>query len=303
MTRLDVQCIRPSAAARPVDRVVETAVAGSWELVRLAAEGSLARVYQARPAGASAECRPAYAVKILHPQWQVDARAVALIRREAQVGQTVAHPHLVSVLAAHVGAPPYYLVMPWLDGKTLGERLRANRPFPLPTALWIARQVAEGLAALDDAGWIHGDVKPANVVVSAEGHVTLLDLGFARRPDESGSAVERCVLGTVSYMAPETITSALRTDIRSDIYSLGVVLYQILAGRLPFRGQTLAELAQQQMLARPSALRKLLPALPGEVAELVHSMLAKEPLRRPQTPRELIGRLAELEIATFGRRG
>ena len=288
--------------ARPLERTGETAVVGSWELVRLAAEGSLAHVYQARPAGASAECEPAYAVKILRPPWQVDARAVALFRREAQVGQAVAHPHLVSVLAAHVTTPPYYLVMPWLDGATLAQQLRGKRPLPMPTILWIARQVAEGLAALHDAGWIHGDVKPANIIVSAEGHVTLLDLGFARRPEETGSAVDRCILGTVSYLAPETITSAFGTDIRSDIYSLGVVLFHLLSGRLPFEGRTLADLVEQHQQARPPALRRLLPDLPGEIAQLVHTMLAKEPLRRPQTPRELIDRLAELEIATFAQR-
>jgi serine/threonine-protein kinase len=140
------------------------------------------------------------------------------------------------------------------------------------------------------------------VRISLEGHATLLDLGFARRKGESGCAVDRCVVGTGNYMAPELITSTLAADIRSDIYSLGVVLFQLLSGRLPFEGSSLAEVASQHRSAVAPDLRRLVPQLPGALANLVRQMLAKEPLRRPQTPRELIQRLVDLEIATFAER-
>ena len=168
--------------------------------------------------------------------------------------------------------------------------------------LWIARQVAEALEALDAAGWMHADVKPSNIFLAPEGHVTLLDLGFARRPLEVGSVVDRCVVGTGSYIAPEMITSALRPDIRSDVYSLGVVLFEMLSGRLPYEGKDLAEVASQHKQARPPDLRRLAPHLPRGVIRLVQQMLAKEPLRRPQSPRELIARLVELEIGSFAER-
>jgi serine/threonine-protein kinase len=145
-------------------------------------------------------------------------------------------------------------------------------------------------------------VKPSNIFVSPEGHVTLLDLGFARRAEETGSVIERCVTGTCNYIAPERITSALRADIRSDIYGLGVVLFELLSGRLPFEGENLAELVIQHRQARPPDLRRLAPHLSTGVIRLVREMLAKDPLRRPQTPRELINRLAALEIASFGER-
>ena len=96
--------------------------------------------------------------------------------------------------------------------------------------------MAEALGALDAGGWMHGDVKPSNIFLSPQGHVTLLDLGFARRRGESGTAADRCVMGTGHYLAPECITAAAAADIRSDIYSLGAVLFQILAGRLPLEG-------------------------------------------------------------------
>ena len=273
-----------------------------WELVQLAAEGSLARVYRARPADARCDCPCGYAVKMLRPEWEDDPRAIRLLLREAVAGRSVSHPHLVSILLASVRQTPRYVVMPWLEGCTLQARLAAGNPVAVPVALWIARQVAEALGALHAAGWMHGDVKPGNIFLSPEGHVTLLDLGFARRRDETGSAVDRPVTGTCNCIAPEQITSALRADIRSDVYSLGVVLFELLSGRLPFTGKDMADLAEQHKQAVPPSLLRLVPQLPTAVASLVHQMLAKEPLRRPQTPGELIERLSVLEIATFRER-
>jgi len=275
---------------------------GDWELHALAGRGTLTEVYRAWPAGASADRPAPYAVKMLRPEWQQHPRAMDVLRREALVGRTVGHPHLVAILAARTRRPPCLLVMPWLHGQTLSDWLTGNRPRELPVVLWIARQVAEALDALDAAGWMHADVKPSNIFLSPEGHVTLLDLGFARRPLEVGSIVDRCVVGTGRYIAPEMITSALRPDIRSDVYSLGVVLFEMLSGRLPYEGTNLAELATQHKQARPPDLRRLVPHLPQAVIRLVRQMLAKEPLRRPQSPRELIARLVELEIGSFAER-
>jgi serine/threonine protein kinase len=273
-----------------------------WELVRLAAEGSLAQIYRARPAEGPADRPAPYALKMLRPEWQDDPNATGLLLREAVAGRSVSHPHLIPILAASISEPPRYVVMPWLDGSTLRAWLAAGRHLDLPVVLWIARQTAEALDALHAAGWMHGDVKPSNIFLSAEGHVTLLDLGFARRNDETGSAVDRCVMGTCNYMAPETITSALRADVRSDIYSLGIVLFEVLSGRLPFQGADLAELAEQHKTATPPDLHELAPHLPEQLVELVHRMLAKDALRRPQTPHELVRHLVKLEIATFSER-
>jgi serine/threonine-protein kinase len=259
-------------------------------------------VYRARPAEADDHRPPPYAVKVLRPKWQEDPRAISVLRREARLGRTVRHPHLIAILAAGVREPPYYVVMPWLAGRTLAEYRASQGPLDLPVVLWLARQVAEALGALDAAGWMHADVKPTNVLVSPEGHATLLDLGFARRVDQTGSVVDRCVVGTCNYIAPEMITSALAADVRSDVYSLGVVLFELLSGRLPFEGSDLAELATQHKQARPPDLRRLVPHLQKDVIQLVQQMLAKEPLRRPQTPAELIERLVALEIDTFGQR-
>jgi serine/threonine protein kinase len=273
-----------------------------WELVNLAAEGGLSRIFRARPAGSASDQPASYALKMLLPAWENDPQAVRLLQREALVGKKISHPHLIPILAAGLQEAPRYVVMPWLNGATLEQRLRSGEQFDLPEVLWIARQTAEALDALHQTGWMHGDVKPSNIMISPEGHVTLLDLGFARRSDENGSAVDRCVLGTFHYIAPEFLTSALRADMRSDIYSLGAVLFRILSGRLPFQAEDLAELAAQHKQALPPNLRSIAPHLPAEVARLVHCMLSKDPLRRPQSPRELIDILTRLEIETFSER-
>jgi serine/threonine protein kinase len=275
---------------------------GPWELVRLVAEGGQAEIYQARPTQGPPNQVPAYALKLLKANWHDDARAAGLLRREAAVGRHVSHPHLVPILASVTRHSPYYLVMPWLEGATLAQRLAAGQQFDLPVVLWIARQAAEALDALWTAGWMHGDIKPGNLMLSAESHVTLIDLGFARHCDETTSVLNRYVLGTCYYMAPEMLTSALRPDIRSDIFSLGVVLYETLTGRLPYPAQTLTELVSLHHQTRPVDLRKLVPCVPADVARLIREMLAKDPFRRPQTPRDLIERVAALEIATFSER-
>jgi len=262
----------------------------------------MARVYRARPVGAPADQEAGYAVKLLREPWLEHPQALEMLRREAWVGRKISHPHLVPVLAANLSEPPYYVVMPCLAGQTLEEHLRTGEGLALPVIVWIARQVAEALEALHAAGWMHADIKPGNIFLSPEGHATLIDLGFAQAVRDMPSLAERPVLGTMSYIAPEMLSSTLAADIRSDIYSLGVTLFEMLAGRLPFESEDAADLATEHQQGVPAELRVLVPHLPTRAARLVRQMLAKEPLRRPQTPRELINRLTSLEIETFADR-
>jgi serine/threonine-protein kinase len=239
---------------------------------------------------------------MLRSCWENDEQAIRLLQREAVVGQSLSHPHLVPILSAAVLDAPQLVVMPWLEGASLAARLAAGQQFDVPEALWIIRQTAEALDALHTANWIHGDVTPSNIHLSPSGHVTLIDLNFARRPEEFGSAVDRPIMGTCGYLAPEYLVSALQPDVRSDIFSLGAVLFELLAGRRPYTAETLIELSQQHRQSPVADALRTLPYLSRDVAQLVRQMMAKDPLRRPQTPRELIDRLVALEIATFSER-
>ena len=275
---------------------------GRWELAALEAEGATSRIYRARPEDAAGDAPGAYALKLLGEPYASQPRAIEQFHREAIVGGTLNHPNLVPVLAAHAEGPPYYLVMPLLAGATLSQRLAAAAYPALPVALWIVRQVAEALAELQAAGWMHCDVKPANIFVSPLGHATLIDLGTLGRLDEAQSRAARCVAGTLLYAAPETMTSALRRDIRSDIYSLGVTLFELLAGHAPFAADDPAGLIALHRQGKPPELKRLVPHLPREVFRLVKRMIAKDPWRRPQSPNELVNELTALEITTFGDR-
>lgn len=275
---------------------------GTWELLELAGEGTLSRVYRARPHDPGDDRPAAYALKVLRSEWSEDSRAIALLQREASLGRSVSHPHLISVLASSVRTSPGYLVMPWLHGHNLAWHLSGGKRLDQPQSYWIARQIAEAMEALATAGWMHGDLKPTNVFLSPEGHVTLLDLGFARRIDRPDPAIERFVTGTVRYMAPEALGRGHRIELRSDLYSLGVLLFEMLAGCPPFLGNDATETARQHREARPPKLSSLVPQLHSDGETLVSELLAKQPLRRPQSPREIIDRLIALEIGTFNCR-
>jgi serine/threonine-protein kinase len=304
MTRIVSAHVRDlTHSARPTAAPAMKLEIGSWHPVREIGAGALARVFEARPANARPGQPAIYALKVLREELENDPPAVDTIRREAYVGRTLSHPHVIAVLDHHTDHPPYFVVMPYLYGWTLDQMIAARRLPVLPVALWIARQVAEGLDALSTrCKLMHGDIKPSNVHMSPDGHATLLDLGYACRVDEPRSIGERAVVGTLVYMAPEMLTSALASDIRSDIYSLGVVLYELIAGQLPFRAKGPREIAAIKRQAVPRRLDAIVPDLPASVAELVHAMLAREPLRRPQTPHELADRLTRLEIECFARR-
>ena len=295
---------------------------GRWVPTELVSETDLSRVFRARVCregtvnyedrsefnGDINDGRPAgYALKVLRECRENDAGAIAVMRREVQAARSVCHPRVIPVLAAGLRRPPYYIVTPWLHGRTLADRLAEPVELDLPVILWIVRQVAEALEGMFDAGWTHGDIKPDNVFISPEGHVTLLDLGFARplRNHEAGRPVAldwQYFTGTGSYLAPESLTTQSPPDIRSDIYSLGVMFFEMLTGRLPFDADDVATVLAQHRQSRPPNPRRFDPNIPVEAIRLLQQILAKHPLRRPQTPRELIDRLVQLEIRFFAER-
>ena len=239
---------------------------GPWQLVRLLAKGNFTRVYQARPAGWCPQNQPAaYVVKVLRKEWWRDPQAIEMQRREAWVGSKVSHPNLLPVLSASVQEPPFYLVTPKVEGVPLvAAHRRSEGRCAVPLALWIARQVADGLDALFEAtGMIHTDVKPANILVSPAGHATLIDFGFVQTPAEASHWATRPLAGTLAYIAPEMVTSTLAAGPRSDIYSLGVTLYEMLTGRRPWESDDPGELATLHREAKPADIRELAAGCAG----------------------------------------
>ena len=193
--------------------------------------GKRVTVYSARACDTDFPC----AVKVLRPDWDDQPVAVKLLQREARAAFSVNHPHLVRIFEAHVMTPPYFLVMEYLAGESLRRRMRRDYRLDSATSIWVVRQMAEALAALHRKNFIHGDIKPENIRLVDTGNALLLDLGFAHRPGENAALIEKgYVLGTVNYLAPELCGDEPRDDTRADIFSLGVTLFEMLTGQLPY---------------------------------------------------------------------
>lgn len=277
-----------------------TANVGPWQLVRMIGEGQWTEVFQARPAAQADDDAADYTVKLLKSVYQDDPTAIQLLQREAFVADQVLSPHVGTILAAHVDRLPRFIVLPHLPGVTVEQALVAAGRLSAPHALWIARQIAEGLREMHRAGWLHCDIKPANVVVSETGHATLIDLGFARRLDSHDDRND-VLTASLAYAPPETFTPTVAIGPASDVYSLGIMLFEMLAGFLPFDSDDACDLAAAHLVKPMPEPRIWQPQLSSRVSRLLRRMLAKEPLRRPHID-DLLSWLVELEIESFDER-
>jgi len=268
-----------------------------YELLSCLGGGMLTSVYAARSAATDTSC----AVKLLRPDWAEQPTAIKLLQREARACLAVQHAHLVGLRRAHVTRPPYFLVMDLLPGESLRRRLRRDYRLDPPTALWIARQTADALAALHRAGFIHGDVKPDNIRILAEGNAMLLDLGFTHRPGENASLLEKgYVLGTVNYLAPELCAAKPGDDQASDLFSLGVTLFEMLTGQLPYPSPAEHRTVRRRV-EPPQDIRDFNLFLPAGVADLLDRLLVSRPKDRPRAG-AVVQALIGLEIAALRTR-
>jgi serine/threonine protein kinase len=289
--------ITTATPARPAS--VSQSRLGSWSLLGLLARGSVADLYLAQAENQSSSNAQRYVVKVLRPEWREHALVRQQFGTEAILGRKVNSPHLPAVLAAETQGEAPYLVLPLIEGNTVAALLRREVSLPFALKLGILRQTALGLAALHAADYLHGDLKPENLLLSPSGHLTLIDLGSARLIRETGSIWNRPVLGSPAYLAPELFTSSMSGDVRSDLYSLGVIGYELLAERHPYPQTTVEAYASASKQTRPAALRQLAPQTPSAIAELIDSLVAKQPSRRPESAEEVIARLLSAEIAAW----
>jgi serine/threonine protein kinase len=269
-----------------------------YELLEFLGGGPLTQVFSARDMANDSRA----AIKVLREDWEDQSAAIKLLQREARAGLKVSHPHLVRIIQAHVMRPPYFLVMELLPGESLRRRLQRDYRLDLSDALWIARQSLEALAALHRTGFIHGDVKPDNIRLVDDGTAKLIDLGFAHRRGENAALVRQgYLLGTANYLAPELCANDPLADESSDLFSFGVTLYEMLAGRLPYSLGATSQVLKRHRCDPPADIRQFCDDLPAALVTLLERLLSRRPEDRPRA-RGVVQQLIALEIVTLKRR-
>ena len=256
-------------------------VASRYLVQSLVASGGMASVYRARDNVLEREV----ALKIIHPHLATDRSFVEKFRREAKTAAKLSHPNLVNVFDQGTDGEITFLVMEFVPGITLRDAMNDFGLLDASRTLEIVEPLTAGLAAAHSAGILHRDLKPENIFLDNNGNVKLGDFGLARaitQHTETGS-----VVGTVAYLSPELVTRG-QADARSDIYSLGVMIFEMLTGRQPFEGEQAVQIAYQHANERIPAPSSIKPGIPALLDEIVLWATARKPKDRPANARELL---------------
>ncbi|MDD5448253.1 MAG: Stk1 family PASTA domain-containing Ser/Thr kinase [Actinomycetota bacterium] len=226
------------------------------------------------------------AVKILHPQYAKDPVFVERFKREAQAAANLNHPNVVSVYDWGIEGDTSFLVMEYIQGKTLKDIIIENGPLLPERAIEIAIAICSALEAAHKQGIVHRDIKPQNVTVTRSNQIKVTDFGIARAVGDSAMTQTGTIMGTAQYISPEQ-AQGQSADPRSDLYSLGIVLYEMLTGRVPFDGETPVAIAYKHVREDPLPPSMLNPDIPPELEAVVMKALAKNPDNRYQSAPEM----------------
>ncbi len=276
----------PSSAAELHRQRLQRALGDQYELGALVGRGGFAEVYVAH----DRRLKRDVAVKTLRYDLHASTILLERFQREAEAMAQLRHPHAMPIYSVGEGEGLAYFVMPFVKGETLGQRIRLSAPLPIDFVRRVLHEVAAALHHAHTAGVIHRDVKPDNILLEGdEARVLVTDFGIARAAEETGGALTGTgiVLGTPDYMSPEQASEDREVDHRSDLYSLGVVAYQMLTGELPYRAATLQGLIVKLITEEAPPVTRKRPDCPADLAAIVGRCLAKEPEDRFGTAAEL----------------
>ena len=264
------------------DPLIDTLFDGRYLIIRKLGSGGMANVYLA----ADQELGRRVAIKILDDRHARDEQFVERFRREAQNAAGLSHPSIVSIYDRGDSEGTYYIAMEYVEGRTLKELLVARGPSPLGIAIDYTRQILSALRFAHRNGIVHRDIKPHNVIVDGEGRVKVMDFGIARAGAASQMTEAGSIIGTAQYLSPEQARGA-PVDQTSDLYSTGIVLYELLTGSVPFTGETPVEIAMKHLSQAPVAPSAHRPEVPRDLDYVVLRALAKDPADRYHSAEEM----------------
>ena len=269
-----------------MENILGTKLGDRYLIEELVGVGGMCNVYRAF----DAEALRTVAVKILRDEYAADEEYLRRFRNESRAINALSHPNIVKIYDVVLDVPNPYLVMEYVSGITLKEYIERKKPVPGRTAANIAGLVLTALQCAHENGIVHRDVKPQNIMVTEKGEVKVMDFGIARFAMSQSRTIDGNAIGSVHYISPEQALGDA-VDQRTDIYSVGVILFEMLSGRLPFDGESPISVALQQVEQNPKALRSLNPNVPVGLEQITLHAMAKDPDCRYQNCGEMISDL------------
>ena len=267
-----------------------TLFAGRYQIIDELGAGGMGRVYKVHDTELDAQV----VLKVLLPEVAAEPETISRFRNELKLSRDISHKNVCRMFDLNISSGSYYITMEYMDGESLKTIIQMTKKLSVATAISMTKQICEGLGEAHRHGVVHRDLKPGNVMIDRDGHAKILDFGLARSIESKGITATGIIIGTPEYMSPEQVLEKT-VDRRSDIYSLGVLLYEMLTGQLPFDGDSPVRVALKHVKEKPIEPKEINLKIPQVVSHVILKCLEKEKENRYQSTEELYAELSQIE--------